>query len=825
MKRGKQRATISFIIVLLLILSFFAFSSLFSGPEPDEEECYGYIIPLGTCPEEERPEQFITVNMINDLLRNNVSVYWSVCDFSALSKPLYGEEASPKQYEKGSFLISFSGDLFRDRLATRIIYDYNLQKGTQASKLLEPLKVEAHPLEPAKIAYHFGPLVDTCALHYIGAAESGGFFSNELLEDGEAAELLNNEDFNLFVWPGADDTTLSGFLSLLSNKDAKAIRNFVSSGGGYIGSCYGSYLASSGLLGLHIPLVFLHLIDSTTVFMAFPVVGPIEIEITDQDLPIVYGIGNQTRSIYYGGPRFFPGKNSHVFARYRNLTEEMKPSPYLEIIPLINLNKIPPNSVKRIWISRALDSPAFITSQFDKGKVIAFGPHPELMPPTFSQSAGKGEIPEQIRLTHNAFFYATAQEQREVKLVNFYKDSDISKFGEAVILLSDKGLQFDEIKGKIEHTKKRILRVHQENFKELSKEADESDLTTYWILNHCLVYLDKATAMLAELELIPIAKEDEDWILGEVEKLEAEITSRLFEANKITEETGNLLPSHHDARVEAKRLLKFVPQVYYETAKTSRDLFYHWEAKRLSNDSNVPSLQEGFYKVTYGCLIRANPYYTTPETLAFVFKGKDLAKVGVEVFSSKGELAHTYRGKPQFHSSGKSNKYGISIPLKSFEPGTYEVILTLETNRGKASSLKRTFYVNWLDISMDAKQKGGRLEIEGKIQKRWEGDSLPAINVTLTIPQLDLSYSLAVDEGKPFKESVEIPKQKKLDVMVNATYLDHLHYQPSAFIEADPNDIDYRTAAQTLYNGYGTCELEWPREISLWDKFVDFFSW
>jgi hypothetical protein len=132
--------------------------------------------------------------------------------------------------------------------------------------------------------------------------------------------------------------------------------------------------------------------------------------------------------------------------------------------------------------------------------------------------------------------------------------------------------------------------------------------------------------------------------------------------------------------------------------------------------------------------------------------------------------------------------------------------------------------VNWLDISMDAKQKGGRLEIEGKIQKRWEGDSLPAINVTLTIPQLDLSYSLAVDEGKPFKETIEIPEQKKLNIMVNASYLDHLRYQPPPSIEVDYDDIDYRTAAQKLHNGNGSCELEWHKKISLWDKVVDFFS-
>jgi glutamine amidotransferase-like uncharacterized protein/cellobiose-specific phosphotransferase system component IIA len=742
---------------------------------------------------------------------------------------LHGIEASSEQYEKGSFLVPFTKDLFIDGSATRIIYDYNLQKGAQANKLLEPLKVRAYQLAPAEIAYHFGSLVDTCALHYLGAAESGGFLSNELLENGEVAELLNNKDFNLFVWPGADDITLQGILSLLSSKDAKAIRNFVSNGGGFVSSCYGSYLASSRVrlpflpIPIRIPIVFLRLIDST-IFMAFPVVGPIEIEITNQALPVVYGIGNQTKSIYYGGPFFFPGKKSHVFARYRNLTEEIEPSPYLEFIPFVEY--LLPDFIKDLWISRALGTPAFITSQFGKGKVIAFSPHPEFRPPTFSQSAGRGKIPEQIRLTHNAFFYATAQGQREVELGNFYKDSYISKFGETVTLLSHKGTRFDEIKGKIEHTKEKILRAHQENFKELSEEADVSDMTTYWILNHCLVYLDRTIATLAEAELIPVVKEEETWIKEEIKELGAGITSRLSEANKIIEETGNLLSSHHDARIEVKRLLKFIPQVYYETTKTSRDLFYRWETRQLLNGSNPSTLQEGFYKLTHGCLTQSDPYYTKYETLAFVFKSKDLAKINVEVFSSKGELVYTYQGKPQFYSlMGKSKNFGISIPLESFKPSSYELILTLETNRGKIVSLRRNFYVNWLDISIKTKQNKDKFEIAGKVQKTWKGANLSAINLTIVIPQLNLNFSLTIDEGEPLKEIIEIPKHKKLNIMANATYLDHLRYQPPTLIEVDHGlDTDYCTAAQKLYNGYGTYKLEWPKKVSLWDKLVDFFS-
>ena len=259
--------------------------------------------------------------------------------------------------------------------------------------------------------------------------------------------------------------------------------------------------------------------------------------------------------------------------------------------------------------------------------------------------------------------------------------------------------------------------------------------------------------------------------------------------------------SSFDPIAQAKKLLKFIPQVYYETAKASRDLFYLWETNQLPGDSVPQTLPVRFYKLTRGCLTSSKPYYTNYDTLAFVFSGK-VDEVDVEVLSSDGRLVHTYQGKPQF---GSKSGEGICIPLESFEPGSYVISLTLQTENEK-SSLTRSFFVNWLDISVEVTQEGCKLEITGKIQKRWKGSNLSAIDVRITGPQLNLM--LTVNEGESFKEIVEIPEIRRSNIEVVAVYRDHLRYQPSIRVETGGVSTDYCTAAQKLYNGYGIHKLE-----------------
>ena len=90
--------------------------------------CYGFIIPLPQG-EDSTFETFANSkvrHLINDLLRENITVYWSEKDFLATSRPLnFSSDIQNIYYKKGAFIIPFSGDIYKDALLVSIVYDYN----------------------------------------------------------------------------------------------------------------------------------------------------------------------------------------------------------------------------------------------------------------------------------------------------------------------------------------------------------------------------------------------------------------------------------------------------------------------------------------------------------------------------------------------------------------------------------------------------------------------------------------------------------------------------------------------------------------------------
>ena len=96
--------------------------------EAIDVDCYGFVVPLPSG-EDSTYETFQNSkvrHLINDLLRENISVYWSSNNFSAMSKEMNNKsDVVERCYKKGDFIIPFSGDLYKDVLTTAIIYDYS----------------------------------------------------------------------------------------------------------------------------------------------------------------------------------------------------------------------------------------------------------------------------------------------------------------------------------------------------------------------------------------------------------------------------------------------------------------------------------------------------------------------------------------------------------------------------------------------------------------------------------------------------------------------------------------------------------------------------
>ena len=166
---GKTRVTMGIGILLISMV----FSPVLSQGYGGDDRCFGYIVPMELCEDEERDEQFVSENMINDALRNGVDIYWTASQIQVKVQLIRTSMISVVSFSPGAFVIPFSGDLYEDLMSTRVVHDYNLEYGVEAYKVLEPLDIHVHKLNEPKIAYHLGGAVDSCAIYYLGTIEWG----------------------------------------------------------------------------------------------------------------------------------------------------------------------------------------------------------------------------------------------------------------------------------------------------------------------------------------------------------------------------------------------------------------------------------------------------------------------------------------------------------------------------------------------------------------------------------------------------------------------------------------------------------------------------
>lgn len=170
------------------------------------------------------------------------------------------------------------------------------------------------------------------------------------------------DDFDVVVFPGGN----SGHQSALLGDDGKeAVRSFVRKGGGYIGICAGAFLANAEREG------DLAILDAKTLRGRFEVPGlpwkmsfsarsgSVRAELTDAGGKVFGDIPRMFDAFFSGGPIFSHEQNNDFSA----------------FIPLAMYRT-------EVWKVEAqkgtmINTPAIIAGSFGKGRVIAFGFHPE----------------------------------------------------------------------------------------------------------------------------------------------------------------------------------------------------------------------------------------------------------------------------------------------------------------------------------------------------------------------------------------------------------------------------------------------------------------
>lgn len=622
-KNSKTKSVIVFLI-LFTLLSTSIINNCVSTLETKDNSyqiCYGFIVPNFTDENNDIKEQmnYKIKNLVNDLLREEISVYWTTVNQTILVKKINNtEEPTTKFFEKGAFILKFTDDNKQDAKIVAIICDYNISSEIEDEDLLkipvyeimEPLDISVYKLTDTKIA-QYRNIVTIGEMCILTTAEKCGFLNIEFFDHTNLAEKLNNDEFNVFLWPGGAPEFSSFYKTTFAQslyedlrfKISKTVRNFVNEGGGYIGSCYGAFRASSGMKFGPITIFFLRrvynpklnslwfmsLSDAIINFPKKSVILPKTYsKIYNDSHPITYGLDNIVNDFIYNGPEFVSvGKNSQVIATY-------------------NDNNNPYN--KR---------PSWLSSKFGKGTVAIFSGHPEIIGWENSNRSYDG-----ITVMSNSLFFTTSEgiiqlytnKTRDISFIEdiwsitlnltFYLQNTEDVFKEIKTEINNTIIEINELNNFLNYLETLIIDIaNEKNLDEEKLGYKSINVSTKNYLNPFVTYFENTLKTLGVLEkLYPTLKNETEFI-NNTENLKNDLKLKINETGKVISKSFNLSKDLENLLLKYKKSNIFsnlqilsildkahkfhwnvffgyyhIPQTYFSSLKLLRNSWYNFEA-------------------------------------------------------------------------------------------------------------------------------------------------------------------------------------------------------------------------------------------------------
>ena len=566
--------------------------------------------------------------MINDLLRLNITVFWSNENFTALSKRFNSNVTTEILFKKGTFIIPFSGENFKDAIIISITLDYNQTHELENQNLIEnevylleeEINVNCRKLVEPKIAQHFEKPIRYGWPSYLQIADAGGFLNYELLIEGETEKVLNNEDYNLFIWPYLPSSAnfYEEFVTFMNIDSINTIRRFVSDSGGYIGTCYGACAGSSGFF---LPRVFSSLkyaynpnLDKVSFAFSLSLSDSImkvnadaffnlyitEHKAVNVDHPVFYGV-NETVSDFFEGPIFaWLGKNTHPLTIFF----EIKP---------FNNNHTVNNKLNKILIGRT----SWVNSTFGKGKIILYSSHPDFVnniTPLFNEDIWDGDKFYGRRIIYNSIFFVTSEDEKDFNFIGCN-----SSFVNTIIESTNNLSINDSATSEFEDLYNRLGQLFNSfySFKNTSVDLKELFLSlenksntfvknikllnyTIWCSEIYMDYINKTKLSIDILKrVLPMLYDYNMSLIDSVKMLKDELNNRINESEKILLQSKNksdIIKKDLDSKAFSffKKVwilkqgrfilqtyeicLKYVPKIYFEILKLLRYSWYNYEA-------------------------------------------------------------------------------------------------------------------------------------------------------------------------------------------------------------------------------------------------------
>ena len=403
----KTKYPIKSLTIFLTILFFSSAIQYTCANEIMEDELlsYGIIVPLMKIDNASIQNQINcrVRNMINDLLREQIPVYWTKINISInVSEPNDIENFYEKFLEKGTFIIPFTGEVNHDAKILSIVGDYNQSSEIENESLIpvyltidKLVDIPVIILSEVKIAqYH--SRVTSVEMCYLDVAKKSGFLTFEMMTCNTLKHRLNNSAFSVLSWAGGDWDYASFCKSTMgtSIRDdifynvSKTVRKFVSKGGGYVGSCHAAFRATCGFEIGKIPILFKAAVYNPKIptILVFALAEAAlrepkvnfsltKVKIVNDSHPVIFNVDPVTYDNYAGGGLFFHiGKKVEIIANYTDTGTVFD------------------------------NTPCWISSNFGDGKAVLFSPHPEI-----SAWQNKSYRYNAFSVVSNSYFYTSSK--------------------------------------------------------------------------------------------------------------------------------------------------------------------------------------------------------------------------------------------------------------------------------------------------------------------------------------------------------------------------------------------------------------------------------
>lgn len=134
----KHSKILTISVILMLVLVIIPIKTSAVSTSESSEECYGFLIPVNQY--QSNDLQMDISKLVNELLRNDVGVYWITNSIYVSSKTLNENSSVENNYfEKGSYIVPFVYNKSINAIATNIVFKYKIKSLVSSYKLMQLL--------------------------------------------------------------------------------------------------------------------------------------------------------------------------------------------------------------------------------------------------------------------------------------------------------------------------------------------------------------------------------------------------------------------------------------------------------------------------------------------------------------------------------------------------------------------------------------------------------------------------------------------------------------------------------------------------------------